>query len=91
MPMENSSRQSRTREVQNFKGPIFLPAREMDRRFGRLYPAVLTAKIPGEQIDPTDRAHRRRKKRRASGERAGCRKDASKINEALLESAGTLS
>ena len=57
-----------------FKGPIFLAGtRDGSVALVAYVPAATDCKIPGEQIDSTDRAHCRRKRRRTSGERAGRR------------------
>ena len=55
-------------------GAIFLVGtRDASVALVAYVPAATDCEVPGEQIDPTDRANCRRKRRRTSGERAGRR------------------
>ena len=55
-----------------FNGPIFLVGtRDASVALVAYVPQATDCEVSGEQIDSTDRANRRRKRRRTSGERAG--------------------
>ena len=55
-----------------FKAPIFLAGtRDASVALVAYVPSTNFFEISGEQIDPTSRAHCRRKRRRTSGKRAG--------------------
>ena len=56
-------------------------------RFGRMMPLQRDSEVSGEQIDSTDCAHCRRKRRRTSGERAGRRERRQQDQRGASESA----
>ena len=71
-----------------FKGPIFLAGtRDASVALVAYVPAATDCEVSGEQIDPTDRAHCRRKRRRTSGERAGRRERRQQDQRGACESA----
>ena len=72
-----------------FKGPIFLAGtRDASVALVAYVPKRTDCEISGEQIDPTDRADCRRKRRRTSGERARRRERRQQDQRGACESAG---
>ena len=72
-----------------FKGPIFLAGtRDASVALVAYVPQATDCEISGEQIDPTDRADCRRKRRRTSGERARRRERRQQDQRGACESAG---